>query len=399
MKTSNFVLFLNKRQNEMKEINIYGDLVPFKYWDDDSAIDLKDLRNALSDIEISEGETLTVNIHTFGGCTTTAFGMYNLLKRFKADNKITIKTRVDGYCASSGVILLLAGDERVGNKYLNPFVHNAWTWEFGGINKEDAKKIYEDLDKVDNAIAELYAQETSITKEEALQFMSESRDLTTEECQKYGFYTELENVPVVENSIMNSVIKRNTENRRKNTEINMSKNKQSAWNALKKQVDNFFNGKTLNKIVFTADNTELDFYELNEDDAVKVGDKARFDNKPAGESNDGKYVMPTGETYVFEGEELKEIQPKEDNEDAKNEIENLKKEIENLKADYEALKKENETVNKKLKDATTIIENFKNIGNLGDDDNDDEPARDPKPASDDKESRVVSALNKLKKQK
>lgn len=360
----------------MHEIDIYGDIVAFKYWGDNE-FDLKDLKNKLSELTINEGETLTINIHTYGGDTTTAFGMYNLLKRFKTENKITLRTRVDGHCASSGVIILLAGDKRVGNSYIKPFVHNAWTWTWDGINKEDAKKIYEDLSAVDDAIASLYATETTITKEEALQLMSESRELTAEECQKYGFYTELENVVIVETSDpFNAVITRNIQNRKNNLN-DMNKNKKSVLNTLLKQVQNFL--KSENKIVFTATNEELDFYELGDEDTPKVGDKAKFDGKPAGDSNDGTYILASGETYKFEGEELKEIIEANDDENDDLEVENQKLKDENaeLKSQLEALNKKKQKSDKELAEAKNIIKGFQNLQDDEEDDNGEE-TRTPK---------------------
>ncbi|WP_027378180.1 ATP-dependent Clp protease proteolytic subunit [Chryseobacterium daeguense] len=399
------------------EINIYGDIVPFKWLNDGSEYDLKDLRDSLNSLDIKEGEELTVNIHTFGGDTTTAFAMYNLLKRFKKENNISIRTRVDGYCASSGVIILLAGDKdkRVGSKYLKPFVHNAWSWMLSG-DKKEAKKIFEELDIVDNEIAELYSEETTITKELGLQFMNESRDLTVEECITYGFYTELENVHIVENSlIFNSIISRNQQNRKINQNNMSDKNKQSAWNKLVKDAEAFFKGtSTKNKIVFTADNSELDFYELNDDDTPKAktgdtpGDKAKFDGKPAGETNNGEYVMPSGETYKFDGEELVEIiaktEDKADDLQAENqklteEIQNLKTKIQNLESTNKEKDSKITTLNNQLAQSKTLIKNFQNLGNAFDEE-EEEDKREPKPKPEDKgKSRVSNALSKFKKEK
>ena len=371
------------------EINIYGDIVPFKFFKDGSEFDRSDLNSAIDVLNLEEGDELIYNIHTFGGCTTTAFAMYNKLKRVKNEKKITLTSRADGYCASSGVILLLAADKRIGSKYLKPFVHNAWTLTIG--DKNEVIKTFEDLQKVDEAIAEIYSEETSITKEEALNLMNESRDLTLEECTSFGFYTELENVKIVETEeTFNSII-----SRRQNLNKNMSKDK-SFWNKIKKDIDSFLGSGTQNKIVFTADNSELDFYELEEDATPAVGDKAKFDGKPAGDSNDGEYTMPSGETYKFTGEELTEIVPKEEeSDDLEAENAALNAENETLKIEIENLKKEKVAINKKLSDATSIINGFKNL-TKDDDGEDEEGKRDPKQTGDEKQSRVGDAINKFK---
>ena len=77
----------------MKEIYIYGDIVPFKWYNDGSEYDLSDLNTSLSGLSMEAGEELIVNIHTFGGSTITAFGIFNKLRRFAADNKIKLTTK------------------------------------------------------------------------------------------------------------------------------------------------------------------------------------------------------------------------------------------------------------------------------------------------------------------
>lgn len=379
------------------EINIYGDIVPFKWSNDGSEYDRSDLNTAIDSLILNEGDELIYNIHTYGGCTTTAFSMYNKLKRVKNEKKITLTSRADGYGASSGVILLLAADKRIGSKYLKPFVHNAWTWVMG--DKKEVKKVYEELEKVDSEIADLYSEETSITKELAQQLMNESRDLTIEECLEYGFYTELENIHTVENSIIFNSLKTRNNEQRKIINNNMSdKNQKSAWNKLKKDMESFFGGAK-NKIVFTADNSELDFYELADDETPAVGSKAKFDGKPAGESNDGEYTMPSGEVYKFTGEELTEIVPKvEENNELEVENQTLKDEVANLKMENKKLKDEKTALNKKVSDATTIINSFKDFdANFKDDDEEDEDKkRDPKSKVDPKETTVSSAIKNLK---
>lgn len=382
------------------EINIYGDIVPFKWCNDGTEFDRADLNSAIDSLGLQEGDELIYNIHTFGGCTTTAFAMYNKLKRVKSEKKITLTSRADGYCASSGVILLLAADKRIGSKYLKPFVHNAWTFKMG--DKNEMLKIYEELDAVDAAISELYSEETSITKEEAQNLMNESRDLNLDECILFGFYTELENVKVVEaEEVFNSII-----SRRNNFKNNMNTEKKTVWNKLKQDIDAFFGtpSQAKNKIVFTAENAELDFYELADDATPAIGDKAKYDGKPAGDSNEGTYVLQSGETYTFSGEELTSITPKEEEvdtavEDLKAENATLATEIENLKNKITNLTTEKETLSNQITAAETIIKNFNDFAKPEEKTNDGD-ARDPKqPEANGGDSRVASAFNNLKKQK
>ena len=367
----------------MKEIYIYGNIVPFKWYNDGSEYDLSDLNTSLSGLTMEAGEELIVNIHTFGGCTLTAFGIFNKLRRFAADNKIKLTTRIDGYCASAGVSIFLAGDRRIGNSYAEPFVHNAWTWIMGG-DKKEAQKIAEDLTKTDNNIAALYADRTNISVEQALQLMDADSWLSAEQCMEMGFYTELENVYVADREVFNSLRKERKSNFNNNN-IDMSKNKKNAdtlWAEIKNSVSKFFGTEgSKNKIVYTAANEALDFYELADDATPVVGDKATFDGKPAGESNDGTYVMASGETYKFTGEDLTEIIPAADGGDgADNALETENAELKNQITAKDAiianLTKENKAKDKRIKDAETILNKIQN-GFTDDEDIDDEDTDEP----------------------
>ena len=340
----------------MAEISIYGDIVPFKYWGD-AEYDLSDLNSALSALDTSEDKELIINIHTFGGCTITAFAIYNKLRRFKREKGVNITTRVDGYCASAGVALLLAGDKRIGNAYAEPFVHNAWTWAWDDLDKKKATKIAEDLTKTDNQIAALYADRTSITTEEALALMDADTWLSADQCMQYGFFTELEADVIVTDKaeVFNSLralrpTKQNNSNNNNNAMSN--KKKESILNRINKLF-------AKNLIVFTAEQKELDFYDLVEGETPGIGDKATFDGKPAGDSNDGTYVMASGETYVFTGEELTTITPADENTEDDTDLaaENaaLKEEIANLKAAETANKLEISNLKKDLKSRNSLL--------------------------------------------
>ena len=309
-------------------ISISGDIIPFSYenWSENE-YSIKSLQNDLNTLVVAENDEVIVGINTFGGDVETGFSIYNLLLRYKNEKKIQLTTRVDGYCASIGVVILLAGDKRIGNQYVTPFVHNAWTIADGDAN--DFKQISEDLQKTNDKIAKLYAEKTNIDFETAINLMNADNFIDAEKVLEYGFYTELENQTV--NMIMNSFKKfRNFNNK---LDTNMEKQIKAIYNKLF--------GNVKNKIVFTAENKELDFYELADGDAIVVGVKANFDGQPA----TGEHLTASGETYVFEAgtlTEIKEVVADDEMENLKAENENLKAEIETLKETQNSLKAENE---------------------------------------------------------
>lgn len=290
----------------IKDLYLYGDIVPNRWFENSSEIDLKYLNEELSKLNLVKGDELRVNIHSMGGCTVTAFAMYTKLRRLASDG-ISVTTRVDGYCASSGVILLLAGDKRIGSEFAEPFVHDAWTYVFDEADAKKLRKIAEDLERVNTQIATLYNKRTSISIEDAIALMNAETWITPAKCLEYGFYTELEEVDAAPRDVFNSLRAKNLKNSNIN---NMNKPKGKAKNKLQNLLNAIKNYGAVNKIVLTAADEEVDFYELEADDTPEIGDKAMVGGIAAGDVGNGEFLMKTGETYVFSGEELTEIKAK-----------------------------------------------------------------------------------------
>ena len=228
-------------------------------------------------------------------------------------------------------------------------IHNPWGW--AGGEKEDIQKYADELEKLEDKIADFYASKTNLSKQEALDFMKVETTFTPEQALEKGFITEIAQV-------MRAVALYRPKNKKSKNKTN-KKTKMSKEALTKKEANKKFknlgdtlNGilnivkgkeKAVNLIVQDANGVEIDFTELEADATPKVGDKATID----GESATGEYVMPSGETYVFENGELTEIKEAEEDE-----------ETEALKQENEQLKAENKKIKKDLKKASKQIKNF-----------------------------------------
>lgn len=290
------------------EIKLYGEILDL-VWAEESFqyIDVKYVDSELSNLTVSPGDEVIFNIHSLGGDTAVAFAIYNKIRRFGKEKNVTITTRIDGYCASAGVTLLLAGDKRIGNKYAEPFVHNAWTYVVG--DKNEFEKQFEELEKTDIMIASLYEERTKLTKEKALQLMLEDTWITAEQCLEYGFYTELENddnsKPIYNSEkqiIFNSI------KRPRNNSINNKMTQEE--NSFISKLKNLFNEKipSKNAMLYTDKNEEVVFAELNEGEKPKVGDAATINGKNAS----GTVNMADGSVYKFESGKVTDIKEKDD---------------------------------------------------------------------------------------
>ncbi|MEJ5105498.1 Clp protease ClpP [Chryseobacterium sp. MYb328] len=326
------------------EIKLYGEILDL-VWAEESFqyIDVKYVDEELSKLVVSPGDEVIFNIHSLGGDTAVAFAIYNKIRRFGKEKNVLITTRIDGYCASAGVTLLLAGDRRIGNKYAEPFVHNAWTYVVG--DKNEVEKQFEELEKTDGMIASLYEERTKLTKDKALQLMLEDTWITAEQCLEYGFYTELENddssKPVFnsEKQIIFNSLKRS-----RNNSINNKMTQEE--NSLLTEIKNLFKNKkapSKNAMLYTDKQEEVVFAELNEGEKPKVGDAATINGKNAS----GTVNMADGDVYSFESGKVTEIKEKEGQIDSVT-LNTLNEKIENL------LSKNTELENKLTAQNSTI---------------------------------------------
>ena len=341
----------------MYDINLIGDIdseVKEGYVNDTSLA---------TELENAKGQDLEIKINTLGGCVDTAFRMYDLLEDYKIKNKAVVTTITDQNCASSGIILLLAGNRRIVNNNTNPFIHEAWMEVVGTANYLLNSAF--DLEDCNFKIAKLYAQKTALDYDEARELMGIETFFTPEESYNLGFATELSKVY---NKLDYKLIIKNKLELK--TNINMTKEEKSFFEMAK----NFFLGskeeksEIKNKVVLTVADVEIDFFEIDTDATPKVGDKANVDGKPA----EGEYITKGGEKYSFEGGVLKEVEKEEEvvqvDEDLTNQlneanttIETLNKQIEDKNAEFEDLKTKFNKLNEDHQKALNKVQKFDDL--------------------------------------
>ena len=340
----------------MNTIFISGDIVPFSYGEG-GTYDIEQLNKDLNAIDKTDLKELIVDINTFGGDVVSGFAMANSLRRFSEENSVEITTRISGYCSSIGTVIFLAGNKRIGNEYADFFVHNAYTMAKGDSN--EMLKQYQDLKKVSNQIAKYYSEKTTIPFEEAIRLMNESTNIDSETALKYGFFTEVENSVKAYNSvsIRNLLIQNNSKLNINKNQNKMTTKRESLFN----KFVTLLNGAK-NLLVYTDTQEVLDFYDLEEGDTVKVGDKANFMDKAA----DGEYKLADGvTTYMFVAGVLDSISEttEEENTDemAKKdaEIAELKAKIAELESNANAKETEITALNKKFKALKELESEFR----------------------------------------
>lgn len=140
----------------MDTINLYGD-IGSSYWFD--GIGAKDVVLALKDLDTSLNKHYC-RINSPGGYVDEGLAIMNVLLAHKNamrafNPEFKLETVVDGYAMSAATLPLMAGDERTLALGGVVMIHDAWTWANG--NAADLRKQAEQLDKLSQNIADVYA--------------------------------------------------------------------------------------------------------------------------------------------------------------------------------------------------------------------------------------------------
>lgn len=227
-----------------------------------------------------------------------------------------------GDVASMAVSFFLLGSTRTFDPVKGQFlIHNPWG-EFKGDSDylAEASKYLLGAEK---ELSKEYAAVTGTDENIIKEFMNIDKPLTPEQVTELNFAKAPESVE------FKAVAKININNMSKqNEEIGALK---ALVKGLSEKFDAFKRVKCL--MLNDSSGVELVFPDLEDGATPAVGDKATVDGSPA----DGEYVMPSAETYKFEGGELKEVVPEETGDD-----------VEALKAENESLKQQLAEVSAKI---------------------------------------------------
>lgn len=145
-----------------------------------------------AELSKANGSDLFIDIDSVGGCVYTGINIYTQLRRYAKENNATITTRSSGFVASIATVIFLAGDNRIVNEFMQPFVHEPkLTWS-EATTADEFRKESDELEKKRNLLAEFYEANTSMTKNQALELMANDTWLSADECLRLGFATEIE---------------------------------------------------------------------------------------------------------------------------------------------------------------------------------------------------------------
>lgn len=279
---------------------IKGVINAFEFRGDEYTPEMLDAQLALAN-----GSDLHIDIDSIGGCVHTGISMYVTLRRYAEEHNAKVTTRTSGFVASIATVIFLAGDRRIVNEFMQPFIHEPYYEWSEAQTADEFKKSYTDLEKSKLLIAEFYSKTTSLSIESALEIMAQDTWMSAEECLAIGFATEIE-------ELSNAGMKIAAKFKSKYNKATMSKKEQTrmAWferlaNAMKP------NTAKAELTLSTVDEKTIVFPTLEADDTPSVGIAIVVDEDAnfTGEVETDEFVITVEDgmtTEVFDKTEVDE---------------------------------------------------------------------------------------------
>jgi ATP-dependent protease ClpP protease subunit len=160
-----------------KKIAISGIIANFEL-ENESNVTPATLNKSLED---ANGEDVLITINSPGGSVFAGLEMFSLIQNYSGKTE----TRIVSLAASMGSVLALAGDVKSAENTALYFIHNAQGIGFGDYR--DLAHESEFLKDISILIANLYDEYTSLTLDEAREFMDEDSSFFGADLELLGF--------------------------------------------------------------------------------------------------------------------------------------------------------------------------------------------------------------------
>lgn len=142
--------FTMNPQKNTAELHFYGEIADTSWSKDDVTP-----RKVQDDLNtMNSAKDVDIFINSPGGDVFAGLAIYNMIKRL---NKPTT-VHIDGLAASAASVIAMAGDKIIMPNNSVMMIHNAWTLAMG--NKEEIRDTADKLERIDNQLAQIYADRT-----------------------------------------------------------------------------------------------------------------------------------------------------------------------------------------------------------------------------------------------
>lgn len=177
---------------ELPVIDILGDIG--ESWFDDP-ITMQDVSNQLKDIKTN----FIINISSLGGSVNHGLAIHDMIKMHNSQST----AKIIGMTASAGTIVALGAKKVQMSENAMFLIHKSQVGVNG--NSDDLREVADDLDTVDELIANIYVRKTGREQSFILDLMKEERWISASEALELGLIDEIINGDKINNKIYNSI--------------------------------------------------------------------------------------------------------------------------------------------------------------------------------------------------
>lgn len=275
-----------------------------------------------------EATGFDVHINSEGGLVSTGFDIYNYLKSLG----LPIRTIGEGVVASIATVIFMAGSERQVRPNTLFMIH----LPMGGIQgtADEISEYAARVKKTEKQIIDFYTSTLNLQREAIEPMLKDETFLSEDQLAGLGITTS-EALGVVAKAYINK------------TDIKPKQMKNTKNKSFLSKLKSLLQEEGItNKHLYDAENNELVFPDLGEDDEITVGAQATLNGEPA----EGEIVIQDGRTLVFSAGTLTEIKDAHEEED-----EAESEEVIDLRRQIAALTEERDTLKTKATEAVASL--------------------------------------------
>ena len=186
MKIINEYISIQNKSKDVAEIDIYGDIMPSKFWDD--CVTPQDVKNALK--ECGTVKTLEIHINSYGGSTSAGNGMISIIDDFKKRVGCRVESYIEGMCASMASGVAMVADKIYMSDNALLLIHKPLVQEFTG-NANDMISAIEYLNKTEDALIKNYMRHWNRSEDELREALAKESIYTADEALELGLCDEI----------------------------------------------------------------------------------------------------------------------------------------------------------------------------------------------------------------
>lgn len=182
----NEYISVQNKSKDVAEIDIYGDIMSNKFWDD--CVTPKDIKNALK--ECGTVKTLEIHINSYGGSTSAGNGMISIIDEYRNRVGCKVESYVEGMCASMASGVAMVADKIYMSDNALMLIHKPLVQMFTG-NANDMLSAIEYLNKTEDGLVKNYMRHWNRSEDELREALSNESIYTADEALELGLCDEI----------------------------------------------------------------------------------------------------------------------------------------------------------------------------------------------------------------